>query len=368
MLFETQSAPPLVVPSVACHKVRHHTWVDSYYTFLGIPADSNCGDLLHRTLSEDGADEVLIADAHQFGDTQAIASVRREMRMGNIQAPETALLLNAGAQGGVQFRTIGGVHSTPLMKKGRMIGSYFEDADAKYCILGDLLPSDLAASPGEQTTDVLQTIQEALVSAGMDFRHIVRTWFYNDRILDWYAEFNRARSTFFQRHGIAVMPASTGIGVANTAGAALVAKAIAVLPKNGAVTLRRVESPLQCEASAYGSAFSRGFEVADQAARVLYISGTASIEPGGETAHVGNPLKQIEKTMEVVEAILDHNGMTYSDTIRAIGYFRHREHIPLWNQFCRSRELPPIPIILTECDVCRDNLLFEIELDAARPV
>ena len=72
--------------------------------------------------------------------------------------------------------------------------------------------------------------------------------------------------------------------------------------------------------------------------------------------------------MEVVEAILARNGMNLSDTVRAIGYFRHREHIPLWRQYCQARGLAPIPILLTECEVCRRNLLFEIELDTARAV
>lgn len=258
--------------------------------------------------------------------------------------------------------------STPLMAGGRMVGRYFEDSDARYCILGDIRPGNVEATPGEQTREVMETIQKSLMSAGMDFQNVVRTWFYNDRILDWYAEFNRARSTFFQRHGIKAIPASTGIGVANRAGAALVAKAIAVAPKNAHVRIRRVESPLQCEASAYGSAFSRGLEVADRAVRVLYVSGTASIEASGDTVHVGDAAKQIEKTMEVVEAMLERNGMRLEETVRAIGYFRHREHIPLWEEYCRGRDLGPMPIILTECEVCRANLLFEIELDVAKAV
>jgi enamine deaminase RidA (YjgF/YER057c/UK114 family) len=200
----------------------------------------------------------------------------------------------------------------------------------------------------------------------MHFRHVVRTWFYNQDILDWYAEFNQARTAFFQQHGITRMPASTGIGASNAGGAALVAQAIAVQPKTRAVRVRRVDSPLQSEACTYGSAFSRAMEVADRTGRLLYISGTASILPNGETVHTGNVAGQIEKTMEVVGAILTQNGMSFFDATRAIAYFRHQEHIPLWEQYCRIRQLPPLPIILAQCDICRDNLLFEIELDAAR--
>jgi enamine deaminase RidA (YjgF/YER057c/UK114 family) len=365
MLIQTQPEPGLVAARPAGYKVRHQTWVDHYHTFLALPPDLIGNEQQEVSFLDDDA---VIADVHQFGDEEAIASVRAEMQGGKMEAPETALLLSAGAPGGLQIRALSGVDTTLLWNEGRVIGRCFEDSDAKYCMLGDIRPGNLAASRGEQTLDVLETMQRVLASVGMDFRHVVRTWFYNDRILDWYAEFNKVRAAFFDRHGLAVMPASTGIGVSNPIGAALTAKAIAVMPKTQRVTIRRVESPLQREASTYGSSFSRAMEVADPAARVLYISGTASIESNGQTAHLGNALKQVEKTMEVAEAILERNGMSLSDTIRAIGYFRHREHIPLWRQYCQSRGLAPIPIVVTECEVCRENLLFEIELDAAREV
>lgn len=47
----------------------------------------------------------------------------------------------------------------------------------------------------------------------MDFSHVIRTWFYNNRLLDWYEEFNRARDTFFESRGVfdRLVPASTGL-------------------------------------------------------------------------------------------------------------------------------------------------------------
>jgi len=107
-------------------------------------------------------------------------------------------------------------------------------------------------------------------------------------------------------------------------------------------------------------------EVAGPRSRSLYISGTASIEPGGKTVHVGDTARQIEKTMEVVVAILAHSGMELTDTTRAIAYFRHSADISLWSDYCRSRQLSQLPVIVTQCDICRDDLLFEIELDAVR--
>ena len=98
--------------------------------------------------------------------------------------------------------------------------------------------------------------------------------------------------------------------------------------------------------------------------RRLYISGTASIEPGGATAHVGDVDKQIDLTMDVVEAILESRDMGWSDTTRAAAYFKDVESIPAFASYCRAKGLPPLPVAIAHSDICRDDLLFEIEMDA----
>ena len=281
-----------------------------------------------------------------------------------IVAPETAVLSPSDAFGHA-IRAVDGVIPVPVFQGGRIIGNTFEDAGAKYCILGDVRPSDPTAPSDAQANDVLHIIQNALDGAGMHFRDVVRTWFYNDRILDWYSDFNRVRTAFFKSNGIVRMPASTGIGAANPAGTALVAKAIAVLPKTDAVTIRRIESPLQCDAFSYGSAFSRAMEVATPRSRSIYVSGTASIEPGGKTIHAGNTVRQIETTMEVVEALLTHAGMDIADTTSHRLFPTSGTDAPL------AGILPDPPTaagalvaFVTHCDVCREGLDSRVELDA----
>ena len=195
----------------------------------------------------------------------------------------------------------------------------------------------------------------------MSFEHVVRTWFYNENILDWYPSFNDVRTGFLKNHSIQRMPASTGIGAPNPAGTALVAKALAVQP--GAGDIRVLRSPLQCDAFAYGSAFSRAIAVSDSRSRTLHVSGTASIEPGGRSARQGDPSGQIELTMDVVRAILAEAGLRLEETTRAVAYFSDPSHIPLWDDYCR--QLPSLPVVSLGCHVCRDDLLFEIELDVS---
>ncbi len=253
---------------------------------------------------------------------------------------------------------------------GEIVGAVYEDEFARYCRLGNLHAPDVTQSREEQARKTFERIIPALAEADMDLSHIVRTWLYMDRILEWYDDFNAVRTKFFTEHNVfdGLVPASTGIGVANACRAAMVADVLAIDPKTPDVKIEMVDSPLQGAAWEYGSSFSRGVEVAVPDCRKLYISGTASITPDGATAHVDDVERQIELTMDVVEAILKGRGMGWSDTCRAIAYFRDIKDAPLYHAFCRSRNLPPLPVSLAHAHVCRDDLLFEIELDAVTVV
>ncbi len=68
--------------------------------------------------------------------------------------------------------------------------------------------------------------------------------------------------------------------------------------------------------------------------------------------------------MEVVHSILKSRGMDWSDASRAIAYFKHIGDAPLLEKYCVEHQLPELPVALSHADVCRHDLLFEIELDA----
>jgi len=247
----------------------------------------------------------------------------------------------------------------------RRMGTLYEDSDATYCFFEEVVAADLTAPRANQTTQIFETIEHVLRTEGMDFRRLVRTWFYLDKILEWYDKFNEARTVFLETHGVLgqLVPASTGIGIPNRFGVPVVAGALAIKPKGA--TVIEVPSPLQCPAIAYKSSFSRAVEVTRSGRRELYISGTASIEPGGETAHVGDTKAQIDLTMEVVAAILQSRQMDWSHATRAIAYIKDAKEAPLFAQYLRRHGLEKMPLTWMHADVCRDDLLFEIELDAA---
>lgn len=272
----------------------------------------------------------------------------------------------AGFYRGMQVCAVSGANARLIEYGGNVTGVYYEDEYASYALLGNLLPRDLTDDCAGQTRDVFEQMEGALRNVGMDFSHVGRTWFYNDNILDWYDEFNRARDAFFTDHNVfdGLVPASTGVGSRNRKGAALMARAFAVKPKSASVHFEAVESPMQCPAPDYRSTFSRAVELNHPLFRHLIISGTASIAPGGETAYAGDIDKQIELTLDVVDAILKSRRMDWKDTVRAVAYIKDIANAPRFLEIAGRRGLEHLPCVWIQSDVCRDDLLFEIELDA----
>jgi len=249
---------------------------------------------------------------------------------------------------------------------GRVVGKTYSDEELDYCVLGGIHSADSGKPHGRQVEETFEMILSALDEAGMDFSDVVRTWFYLDHVWSWYGEFNKIRTEFFNSLKVFdhMVPASTGIGAANDSGTAIVRDILAVKPRKGGIRISAVDSPLQCSALKYKSSFSRAVEIETPTRRSLYVSGTASIAPGGETVHLGDAEKQIALTMEVAEALLASRGMEWSDTKRAIAYFKNPSDACLLDRYRHLRRLPEFPMVVVHSGICRENLLFEIELDA----
>ena len=239
----------------------------------------------------------------------------------------------------------------------------YSDENISYCrtfgITSDIPNSD----PYAHTIGNLHKLEKALSLFGFNYRDIVRTWFYNDDILSWYAPFNTARTDFYSERGIfGLLPASTGIGAPNPSGQRIISGAIAIKGA-GPWTAEEVDSPLQCGAPKYGSSFSRAVEIRTPYSKRVMVSGTASIEAGGKTAHVGDIDRQIRLTLEVIEAILKSRGMNLSDTVRSVVYCLRPEYYENFTEWAKKNgTFPHCP---SNSIVCRDDLLFEIELEAA---
>lgn len=275
---------------------------------------------------------------------------------------------------GVQAMVWLGRTLEPIRLGRQVVGTVGDDGVARHCWLGGVGPQTLTLGAAAQTQQMFSAAEFALDLAGFELRDVVRTWFYNDDILAWYGDFNRVRTAHYApvRWRSGSLPASTGIGARNRAGAALCVGFRAWRSKrgadatSGAVTApREIASPLQCPAPAYGSSFSRAMEVAVGASgRWLTVSGTASIHPDGRTAWVGDARRQVDLTMEVVAAILGSRGMEWRHVTRATAYYRHAADVRHFRAWQTEHAQEALPVVNTASVVCRDDLLFEIEVDA----
>ena len=312
----------------------------------------------------------VIARQDVFGTADGCAEVRRRLgRLTKANWPITCLATAPYSDSniaGMHMLAISGAPLKTVVVDGHPIARVFSDGWARHCVLGDLRPRACDATRSSQAAQVYQELEDALARAGFTLPDIVRTWLFIDNILDWYKDFNEVRTEIFTQNGLFshLVPASTGIGAGNLHGAALVAGAWAIQPLDGSgLNISEVLSPLQCSARKYGSCFSRAVAVSAAGLDRLLVSGTASIDQSGRSAHAGDVRRQIRLTMEVVEAILRSRGMRWTDVSRATIYVRNLTDAPRFDEWCAMHDVR-LPALIVQADICRDELLFEIEIDA----
>ena len=105
---------------------------------------------------------------------------------------------------------------------------------------------------------------------------------------------------------------------------------------------------------------------------MLFLSGTASIA-GHETRHVGELLKQLEETLCNIEVLLAASseetttlpGLAEFDLFRV--YLREAADLDLVRKPLRRRIGPGPALHFVEADICRADLLLEIEGVAGLP-
>ncbi len=127
------------------------------------------------------------------------------------------------------------------------------------------------------------------------------------------------------------------------------------------------------DARCYGSSFPRGLRIEFGGLTALLISGTASIDEGGKTVHVGDFAAQCLRTYRNIAARLAAEGATWHDVVRTTCYLRDIERD--YDEFNRIRTsffnwmgLDPLPASVgVQVRLCRSDLLIEIEAIALLP-
>lgn len=251
-------------------------------------------------------------------------------------------------------------------------------------------PQTTAPQVYERSLDAFQRMARLLAEHGADYSDVIRTWLYLGDIVgregqtQRYMELNRARTDFYRdfRFGAqrtapevqgTVYPASTGIGASNRD---VLMSCIALRTETEQFRLLPLENPHQTSAFDYSCQygpespkFCRAMAVLGRRASMIFVSGTASIT-NSETRWIGDVERQTHQTLDNIEDLIAASnfarydcpgiGATLEDLALARVYVKHPEDFAATRAVCQSR-MGRLPVVYTVADVCRPELLVEIE-------
>jgi len=256
--------------------------------------------------------------------------------------------------------------------------------------VGQILPQTHEPGVYARSIDGFAQMRQMLERVNVRFDQIIRTWLYLGDIVgpegetQRYKELNRARSDYYEnirflaKHvpaGVTerVYPASTGIG---TDSRDVLMSCLALSTKRDDIVARPLENPLQTSAfdymACYGPKspkFSRAMALTTDGCTTLFISGTASIIQS-ESQHIEDIEGQTNQTLDNIAALISESnltrhglpgrGATLRDLALARVYVKRQGDFEKTRKVCQER-LGEMPIIYTVADVCRPELLVEIE-------
>ena len=194
--------------------------------------------------------------------------------------------------------------------------------------------------------------------------NVVRTWWHLRDIDDEYGELVDVRREFFDEHDLTEHThyiASTGIAgvpVEPAARLSMDAHAIHGLME-GQVEYLNAPDHLGSTHD-YGVTFERATRIAYADRSHIYLSGTASIDVAGEIVHPGNVMRQLDRALENVAALLAAGGAGFGDLAMMLVYLRNPADGPEIERICRER-FPGMPMLVLHAPVCRPGWLVEVE-------
>lgn len=121
------------------------------------------------------------------------------------------------------------------------------------------------------------------------------------------------------------------------------------------------------------SSFSRALRIDIHGITILLVSGTASVDEEGKTAHVGDFRAQCWRMYRNITTLLASEGMTWHDVVRTRCYLRdierdYADFNEVRTAFSRWLGLDPLPASTgVQARLCRDDLLVESEVIAIAP-
>jgi enamine deaminase RidA (YjgF/YER057c/UK114 family) len=214
--------------------------------------------------------------------------------------------------------------------------------------------------------DMFRVAEDLLADAGMRFADVMRTWIYVRDIGRDYDALNRARRQFFRDRGIDRLPASTGVQGIPPADAHAFSMSLHAMSSARPLEIVPMSAPSMNEAWTYGADFSRGLRVAGANGVTLHVSGTASVDETGRTAHVGDFRAQVDRMLHNIGSLLEQQGASFADVVSGVTYLRDADDAPALRSILRARGFDGFPCALVEAPLCRREMLCEAEVVAIR--
>jgi enamine deaminase RidA (YjgF/YER057c/UK114 family) len=210
--------------------------------------------------------------------------------------------------------------------------------------------------------------ERLLAQCGLGFGDVVRTWIHLRDIDRDYDALNRARRDFFDRCGIELRPASTGIQGVPFPDVHTVALTVHAVRSSLPLSFTPMSTPSLNEAWTYGAEFSRGLRLTEANHVTLHVSGTASIDEGGRTAHVGSFEAQADRMLHNVATLLAQQGAGFGDLVSGVTYLKRADDAPALRSLFQARGFDGFPLVVVEAPLCRPELLCETEAVAILPL
>ncbi len=216
-----------------------------------------------------------------------------------------------------------------------------------------------------QTWEVFSDLIGTLSTLGGNLRdHCVRTWLYLKDVDVFYKAMVETRGKLFSRHGLTEEThyiSSTGIqGACSHQYDVVLMDAYSVLDLVPGQMTYLSDLDKLCPTKDYNVHFERGTKIAYADRAHHFISGTASIDSAGTVVHPGDVVKQLDRALVNVEALLASGAAQLDDMMYLIVYLRDVSDEARVRSALAER-LPGIPMIIVQGPVCRPDWLIEIE-------
>ena len=121
-----------------------------------------------------------------------------------------------------------------------------------------------------------------------------------------------------------------------------------------------------CATKDYDVTFERGTRIGYADRAHCFISGTASIDRAGQVVHRGQVLRQLDRALDNVAALLRAGGAGLGDLSHLLVYLRDPSDFPRVAAVLRE-SFPSLPSLIVQGAVCRPEWLMEVEGIAVAP-